>query len=232
MGQVTAKTLLNAAPEFELAGVISRTSDEHTYLGTILGNDCLLPVERSLDSILASTHIDAAVIFSLPSSAMEDTRLAMKAGIVPVIGTTGLKTEDINEIESMSSEYGIGAIISPNFSIGSALMMKFAAEVSKYLPSVEIVEMHRQNKLDAPSGTAIKTAEMIQLNKKTLPIAVHSLRLPGFVAHQEVLFGGSGQTLKIRHDSYSVESFMPGLLLALHNTRGLTDVVYGLENMI
>ena len=206
-------------------------------------------MEKSLDAVLKGVQADAVVVFSLPASGMDDIRAAMKAKAVPVVGTTGITPENLEEMRSLSMEHGVGAIVAPNFAIGAVLMMKFAAEAARHMPAVEIIEMHHDKKLDAPSGTAIKTAEMIAASAtegvarpagENVParggdfsgVHIHSVRLPGLVAHQEVIFGGLGQTLTIRHDSIDRKSFMPGVLLALRKSRGLKEVIYGLENLL
>jgi 4-hydroxy-tetrahydrodipicolinate reductase len=146
----------------------------------------------------------------------------------------------------------VGAVVAPNFAIGAVLMMLFAAQAARYLPEVEIIELHHDQKVDAPSGTAVKTAQMIQetrgAGRGSRPaeeikitgarggemdgIRIHSVRLPGHVAHQEVIFGGLGQTLTIRHDSIDRTSFMPGVLMAVKKVRGHKALVYGLENLL
>jgi 4-hydroxy-tetrahydrodipicolinate reductase len=158
----------------------------------------------------------------------------------------------VDEIGRLAEDAGVAAMVIPNFAIGAVLMMKFAAEAARYMPSVEIIELHRDKKLDAPSGTAIKTAEMIDSARKaagvepTEPLCpdgpargerhsgvpVHSVRLPGFVAHQEVILGGTGQVLTIRHDSTDWTSFMPGVLLAIRRASNVRGLVYGLDKLL
>ncbi|MGE3920810.1 MAG: 4-hydroxy-tetrahydrodipicolinate reductase, partial [Gammaproteobacteria bacterium] len=169
----------------------------------------------------------------------------------PVIGTTGLLAEQIQALQQMANEKKMGGIIAPNFSIGAALMMKFAAEAVEFLPQVEIIELHHDGKKDAPSGTAIKTAELINAKRKTIPakkhseelfpgsrganvnqIHIHSIRLPGFIAHQEVIFGGHNETLTIRHDSIHRSAFMPGVILACKKVIHLNHLVYGLDHLL
>lgn len=178
--------------------------------------------------------------------------IALSHGVRPVVGTTGFSETDIEELRRLAEEKELGAIIAPNFAIGAILMMKFAQMAANYFEDVEIIEKHHDRKLDAPSGTAIKTAELIskvrQSKQQGHPdekeelvgarganvdgMRIHSVRLPGLVAHQEVIFGGVGQTLTIRHDSLNRESFMPGVKLAVEAVLNLKTLVYGLEHII
>jgi 4-hydroxy-tetrahydrodipicolinate reductase len=183
---------------------------------------------------------------------MANARAILEAGARPVVGTTGFSPSDIGELESLARRLRIGGLVAPNFAIGAVLLMKFAAEASRYLPDVEIIELHHNQKADAPSGTAIKTAELIEAvqgtpqgmkvaEKELLSgarggrhnrVRIHSVRLPGLVAHQEVLLGGVGQVLTLRHDSLSRESFMPGVLLGVRRVMELDHLVYGLEKLL
>lgn len=248
MGREVVNAVLEAGPELVLVGAADPAFAGRT-VKSALGLDCPVEIMRDLESVFASTKVDAVVVFCVPSCAMEDIRVCMEAGAVPVVGTTGITQENLDEIKALADENGVGAIIAPNFAIGAILMMKMAAEAAKYLPWVEIIELHHEKKLDAPSGTSIKTAQLIAAARgdeapkaagEDVPargsvyddIHIHSVRLPGLVAHQEVIFGGLGQTLTIRHDSIDRKSFMPGVILAVKRTRGLTDVIYGLEHII
>jgi 4-hydroxy-tetrahydrodipicolinate reductase len=158
---------------------------------------------------------------------MKNVKTILENGCHAVVGTTGLTAKDLEEIKKLCAKNEVNCVVAPNFAIGAVLMMKFATEAAKYLPQAEIIELHHDKKLDAPSGTALKTAEM--MGKK---IPIHSVRLPGLVAHQEVIFGGVGQTLTIRHDTINRESFMPGVLLAIHKVKKLKGLVYGLEQLL
>jgi 4-hydroxy-tetrahydrodipicolinate reductase len=170
---------------------------------------------------------DVLVDFTEPDVALDNARAALAGGVHVVIGTTGFDPAPLGEIESSAN-----AFIAPNFAIGAVLMMGFAAEAVRHMPDAEIVELHHDGKLDAPSGTAKRTAELMrEVSGKDVPI--HSVRLPGLVAHQEVLLGGLGQTLSIRHDSISRESFMPGVLLAIRKVGSLDESpVVGLEHLL
>src|SRR5262249_58660779 len=154
---------------------------------------------------------------------------ALAAGVHVVIGTTGF---DPGELERAPGS-GANVFVAPNFAIGAVLMMRFATEAARHMAKAEIIELHHDRKLDAPSGTAARTAELIAAAGGQEPPAIHSVRLPGLVAHQEVIFGDLGQTLTIRHDSISRESFMPGVLLAVRRVASLPEpVVIGLEGLL
>ncbi len=213
----------------------------------------------SLADVLAATKPAVLVDFSVPDSIVDSIETALIAGVVPVVGTTGLSQSDLAIVRELCCQYEMGVLIAPNFAVGAILLMRFARDAAKYLPDAEIIEMHHERKLDAPSGTAAKTAEMIaegraEATPTALPadayeklpgarggkgegdVSIHSVRLPGFVASQMVLFGGPGQTLTLRHDSIDRKSFMPGVLLAIRHAPALAanggDLVYGLENLL
>jgi 4-hydroxy-tetrahydrodipicolinate reductase len=160
---------------------------------------------------------EAMVDFSVPEAVEPNVRAALERGVPCVIGTTGF---DHSRIDELAREQGVACFHASNFALGAVLMMRFAQEAAAYMPRAEIVELHNEAKRDAPSGTAKATAELVGGDP-----AIHSVRLPGLVAHQEVLFGGDGQLLTIRHDTFSREAFVPGVLLAL---RKLEDLPPGL----
>jgi 4-hydroxy-tetrahydrodipicolinate reductase len=209
-------------------------------------------VGDSLQDCLQATSAQVVVDFTHPSCVVGNTRAILEAGARPVVGTTGFLPQDIAALQALASERQLGGVIAPNFAIGAVLLMKFAAEASRYLPDVEIIEMHHNQKADAPSGTAVKTAELIAEQrgqpqgilveeKETVQgarggvqsgVRVHSVRLPGFVAHEEVLLGGVGQILSLRHDAISRDSFMPGVVLAVRKVMKLDTLVYGLEHIL
>jgi 4-hydroxy-tetrahydrodipicolinate reductase len=165
---------------------------------------------------------DVLVDFTQPDTALANVREAVAAGVHAVVGTTGF---EIDELRGLS---GANVFVAPNFAIGAVLMMRFAAEASRHMAKAEIIELHRDGKLDAPSGTAARTAELMEGD-----VPIHSVRLPGLVAHQEVILGDVGQTLTIRHDSVDRESFMPGVLLAVRRVGSLPESpVVGLEHLL
>ena len=165
---------------------------------------------------------EVLVDFTTPATAVENARAAVAAGVHVVIGTTGF---DLDELNGLS---GANIFIAPNFAIGAVLMMRFATDAARHLPKAEIIELHHDRKVDAPSGTAKLTAKLIGGD-----VPIHSVRLPGLVAHQEVIFGGLGETLTIRHDSIDRDSFMPGVLLAVRRVGSLSDSpVVGLAHLL
>jgi 4-hydroxy-tetrahydrodipicolinate reductase len=175
----------------------------------------------SVADVLAGA--DVLVDFTRPDTALENIRLAVGAGVHVVVGTTGF---DVGEIAAMPGDGKV--LVAPNFAIGAVLMMRFAAEASRIMAKAEIIELHHDRKLDAPSGTAARTAELMQGD-----VPIHSVRLPGLVAHQEVILGDVGQTLTIRHDSTDRTSFMPGVLLAVRRVATLeSSPVVGLEALL
>lgn len=221
--------------------------------GTLVGEGQTgVTVSATLAEALHAVEADVLVDFTVPQAAYTNTRTAIEYGVRPVIGTTGFTPEQITELDELCQNQGIGALIAPNFSIGAILMMKFAAEAAKYMPHVEIIEYHGDQKLDAPSGTSIKTAELISESRKELRqgnpkeeetiegarggyyngFRIHSVRLPGVFAQQEVIFGGHGQTLKIRHDSYERAGYMPGVNLAVKKVMTYSGLIYGFEHIM
>ena len=169
---------------------------------------------------------DVLVDFTQPESALPNAREALAAGVNVVIGTTGF---DLAQLDELS---GANVLVAPNFAIGAVLMMRFAAEAAALMPTAEIIELHHDKKLDAPSGTAARTAELMK-DSSGNEVPIHSVRLPGLVAHQEVILGGTGETLTIRHDALDRSSFMPGVLLAIRRVGSLpSSPVVGLENLL
>ena len=235
-----------------------KQDDELLYVGGIdpIGNQGKgsddLPVYQRLEEALIAEKPDVIVDFTNPQTVKDNVRIAIEMGVSPVVGTTGLTQDEILYLDKLAKENGVGGIIAPNFAVGAVLMMKFAQTAAKYMPHVEIIEYHHDQKLDAPSGTALKTAELIQHSRKDIRqghpdeketlagarggeyqgFRIHSVRLPGLVAHQEVIFGDLGQTLTIRHDSIHRESFMPGVNLAIKKVKSVQGIVYGLEHLL
>lgn len=251
MGKEVVKLVLQD-PDLELVAAVGR-GDRGTDAGTLVAlPECGVMVTRDLEMALVEHKPDVMVDFTTPQFAYVNTALAVKHGVRPVIGTTGFTPEQIEELDEQCKARGIGGLIAPNFSIGAILMMKFAAQAAKYLPHVEIIETHGDQKLDAPSGTSIKTAEMIAANREELRqgnpkeeemiegarggyyngFRIHSVRLPGVFAQQEVIFGGYGQSLKIRHDSYERAGYMPGVKMAVEKVMEYTGMIYGFDHFI
>ncbi|MEK3953357.1 4-hydroxy-tetrahydrodipicolinate reductase [Psychrobacillus sp. FSL K6-1464] len=217
--------------------------------------ECLgdnIPIFTSLELLIEQTEPDVLVDLTIPSAVFEHAMTALDYGVRPVIGTTGFTDLQLDTLRNKVEEVQVGCIIAPNFSIGAVLMMKFAQTAAKYLPNVEIIEMHHDQKVDAPSGTAFKTAQMIQQTRTSMEqghpgeeeiipgargakmdgMHIHSVRLPGLVAHQQVLLGGEGQLLTLRHDSFDRASFMSGIVLSINEIMERDVLIYGLEDII
>jgi 4-hydroxy-tetrahydrodipicolinate reductase len=176
---------------------------------------------------------DVVVDFSTPATALENGLACLRAGVHVVIGTTGFDPERLRGVTPSDGSPAANALIAPNFAIGAVLMMRFAAEAARHMPRAEIIELHHDAKLDAPSGTAALTAKLMAQASGGAEPPIHSIRLPGLVAHQEVLLGDLGQTLTIRHDSLNRESFMPGVLLAVREVGALRESpAVGLEQLL
>jgi len=243
MGSMVVQMVM-ADQDLEYVGGVDLYVDEHP------GSE--QPIFKSVEEAIIAVKPDVLVDFTTPDSVKQNMETAINLGVCPVVGTTGLAMEDILIMDRLAKEQKIGGIIAPNFAIGAVLMMRFAAMAAKYLPNVEIIEMHHDKKLDAPSGTAIKTAELIAKEREKIRqgnpaekesiegarggefagFRIHSVRLPGLVAHQEVIFGDQGQTLSIRHDSLDRQSFMPGVNLAIKKVIDLVGITYGLEHLL
>ena len=248
VGQEVVKAVCRE-PEMQLVGAVElKVSADYLALPDGSGT---VPFSASLESILSSCQPDVVVDFTIAKATMPAVRTASEHGVNMVIGTTGLAADDINEIEQLAVARKIGVVVAPNFALGAVLMMHLAKIAGKYLDHAEIIELHHDRKVDAPSGTSNTTARaMVEARGKPfLPPAVlgeasasrgqsveginiHSVRLPGLMAHQEVILGGDGQTLRIRHDQISREAFMPGVLLAIKEVVKRPGLIYGLDNLL
>lgn len=246
MGQ-KAVNLVNSLDNFELVAGMSpaATNDSQKYN---------LPAGAKIYQSLAEIPDLAADIwidFTTPKAVYDNVKFALEHHISPVVGTTGMSDEQEAELIKISQKEKVGGLIAPNFGMSAVLLMKFAKEAAKYFPDAEIIEMHHADKKDAPSGTALATAKMIAENRlehETAPdevetlenvrggdyqgIKIHSVRLPGYIAHEQVLFGGPGEALTIRQDSFDRESFMGGVKVALEKVDQLDELVVGLENIL
>ncbi len=251
MGKETVKAVFHE-PGLELSGMVD-VRGKGESMGDILAiKELELSVENDLGQMITSVQPEVMVDFTNPQAVFNNTRMALKQKVNCVIGTTGLNDMELAQLEKIALENQVGVAVIPNFALGAVLMMKLSQQVAQYFPEVEIIELHHDQKMDAPSGTAIKTAEMITANRQRVParnarefekvtgvrggevngIRIHSVRLPGFVAHQEVIFGGIGQSLSIRHDSYDRVGFMPGVLLTVKKITQIKGLVYGLEKFL
>ncbi|MDR1159517.1 MAG: 4-hydroxy-tetrahydrodipicolinate reductase [Syntrophomonadaceae bacterium] len=255
MGRITTQAVYND-PELELVGLVDRNSRGESLAqiisGEIIPQALSLTVANDLEQLISQAPVHVIIDFTNPHSVFDNARAALQNNIAAVIGTSGLNDFELKQLEKVALENKVGIAVIPNFAIGAVLMMKFAQMAAEYFPDVEIIEYHHNQKIDAPSGTAIKTAEMIkEVRGMEMPelreeiekipgcrggehekIRIHSLRLPGFIAHQEVIFGGMGQGLKIRHDQFERTGFMPGVLLAVKKTVNIKGLVYGMENLL
>jgi 4-hydroxy-tetrahydrodipicolinate reductase len=230
----------------EVVRAVDDTDDLHLAAVVDLGD----PIDR-----LVTSRVQVAVDFTTPESVMETLRFCVEHDINVVVGTTGFTAERLDEVRSLVSAHpSVGVVIAPNFALGAVLLMRFAREAAAYFESVEIIEMHHPDKLDAPSGTASHTAEVIAAARRdsglgTMPdataggidgargadvegVRVHSVRARGLVAHEEVVFGNAGEVLTLRHDSLDRASFMPGVLLAVRSVVSRPGVTVGLEALL
>lgn len=237
-------------PELEAVGAVDVRAREGSL--RLPDGSGEIPYSTELETILSRCQPDVMVDFTIRDSTMSAVRLATRHGVNLVIGTTGLSSEDIDEIDRLCTDRAVGAIIAPNFSLGAVLMLHLAKLAARYFDFAEIVERHHEKKVDAPSGTALATARaMLEARGKpfaypvvqteslagtrggqTGGIGIHSVRLPGLMAHQEVVFGAPGQTLTIRHDVIGRESFMPGVVMAIKEVVKFKGVAYGLERTL
>ncbi len=199
----------------------------------------------NLEQLLKHHKPDVAIDFTVPASAYDNAVAIIEAGVHPVIGTTGMTMDQIKDLQKRCADKKLGGVIAPNFSIGVILMMLCAERISHYMSDVSIIELHHPHKLDAPSGTAKKTAEMIAKHIKASTVKkhvghshehegihIHSIRLPGIIASQEVIFGAEGETLSIRHDTFDRSTYMPGILLACKKVMHMKELAYGLEHLL
>ena len=235
MGSAAVKAV-TAHPDLILIGALDRSHD--------------------LRSELKNLTPDVVVVdFTDASTGVQNTRTILEANCRPVIGTSGFTEHDVSQLQRLAQQLKVGGVIVPNFALGSVLLMKYAQEIARFFPNVEIIETHHEKKKDAPSGTALKTAEGIALTRgqraatplspsqstDLIPgaqgathhgVKIHSLRLPGHLAHQEVVFGGTGEVLTLRHDVLDRECYMPGVCMACLEVIKINYLAYGLESLL
>ncbi len=242
--------------ELQLVGAV----DAHNFgrdSGELAGIDAnRVLICQDLARTLRESGAQIAVDFSVPMAVRQNIQTMLDAGVCPVVGTTGLGENDLAKIDAAAKAANVPVFIAPNFAIGAVLMMRFAAECAKLFDSAEIIEYHHDKKVDAPSGTAFKTAMLMREARgrdfvhvggdeesdgstavgsrggKLGGTAIHSVRLAGYLAHQEVIFGMAGQTLSIRHDTITRECYMPGVLMAIKRVQSLKGLTYGLEKIL
>lgn len=246
MGQ-KAVNLVNSLDNFELVAGMSPTATKDPQKYNLPAGAKIYQSLAEIPDLAADIWID----FTTPKAVYNNVKFALEHHISPVVGTTGMSDEQEAELIKISQKEKVGGLIAPNFGMSAVLLMKFAKEAAKYFPDAEIIEMHHADKKDAPSGTALATAKMIAENRpehQTAPdevetlknvrggdyqgIKIHSVRLPGYIAHEQVLFGGPGEALTIRQDSFDRESFMGGVKVALEKVDQLDELVVGLENIL
>jgi len=252
LGRVGSQMITGLAADDELdlaGGADPIASEEYRELP---GGGGLIPITKSVGPLITRVRPDVMVDFTHPTSVMENVHVAISQGVRPVVGTTGLTPQHVSEIADALEKAGIGGVIAPNFATGANLLMYFARVASRFFPSAEIIELHHDAKVDAPSGTALATARLMREARDepmqdastdtfTLDgvrggveggIRIHSVRLPGLVAHQEVILGGPGQLLSMRHDSMNRESFVPGVALAIKEVMKQSGLIYGLDKIM
>jgi len=258
MGRASAQALA-ATPGFKLAGAYGKANA--AYVGQSLEQLVGLPsnnktgilVSKGLSDCISSCSPDVLLDFTEANSSCSAALAALKNKVRPIIGTSGLSSDHIKQIDEACNNHKLGALVVPNFSIGAILMMHFAQQASKLFDNIEITEMHHLGKLDAPSGTAMHTARKIAetgrtFNKSSIAerellasarggkwengVRLHSLRLPGILSRQEVLFGAEGELFTIRHESFNTKCFIQGILMAIKTVMSLDSLVIGLDNFV
>jgi 4-hydroxy-tetrahydrodipicolinate reductase len=248
MGQEVIKAVCHE-PEMQVIGAVELEIAEDSL--PLPDGSGTVPFSSDLEYILTSCRPDVLVDFTVAQATMPAVRIAAEHATNMVIGTTGLTADDIGEIEQLSMAHQVGIVVAPNFALGAVLMIHLAKVAAKYLDYAEIIELHHHQKVDSPSGTALSTAKaMAQARSRPFchpseqektsssrgaqveGVTLHSVRLPGLLAHQEVLLGGPGQTLSIRHDTISRECFMPGIILAIKEVVKHKGLIYGLDALL
>ncbi len=250
MGQMVCRALADADDLALVAGIDRARVGQS--LGGLIGHPKLdVPISDELDRLLEA-EVEVAVDFTHPDVVMDNVRWCISHAIDLVVGTTGISDADLDEIRRSMEQEGSesNVVVAPNFALGAVLMQRFAAEAARFFPAVEVIELHHEGKADAPSGTALATVRRLLGERAEVfhgpdaeslegvrggdmeGVRVHSVRLPGLVAHQEVIFGGQGQTLTIRHDSMDRSSFMPGVLLAIRSVSTRPGLTVGLEPLL
>ncbi len=245
MGSEVCKKVA-AEADLELVGAVDIKT------GQVPNGDAVVTVGTDLAAAIKEVQPDVVVDFTRPAVVMDNLRTMLPLGVHAVVGTTGFSEEDLKEVDELAKTNNTSVLIASNFAMGAVVMMKLACEAAKYFPNVEIIEKHHDNKLDAPSGTAISTAKAIAEVRKAMKqghpdehetiagcrggdyegMRIHSVRLPGYVASQEVIFGGQGETLHISTDPVSRECYMPGVALGCRKIMDYTGLVYGLDKLL
>lgn len=237
-------------PQLEPVGAVDKMATEDKL--SLPDHSGSIPLSSDLEAILKISHPEVLVDFSIAEATLPAVRIAVKHKINLVIGTTGLSAKNLDEINHLAIDNGIGVIVAPNFALGAVVMIHLAKIAARFFDWAEILEMHHEKKLDAPSGTALSTAKAMlesrgkpflysKVQKESLSstrggelegIALHSMRLPGLMAHQEVILGTDGQTLTIRHDTINRECYMPGVIMAIQKVDEIKGLTYGLDTLL
>jgi 4-hydroxy-tetrahydrodipicolinate reductase len=257
MGREVIKAVAEAEG-LTLVGAIDKTPAHlGEDIGEVIGYRPLeVPIMNDLEATLVAAQSEGLAVmvdFTHPDTVYESVRAAIAYGVRPVVGTTGLSNEQILDLAEFADKASIGCLIVPNFSIGVVLMQQAAQQAAQYFDHVEIIELHHNQKADAPSGTAVQTAQMLAEAQKTFNVPlvketetipgarggatpeginIHSVRLPGLIAHQEILFGSPGQLYTLRHDTSDRASFMPGVVLCIRRVMALKSLLYGLDKVL
>ena len=246
VGQEMVKAVCRE-PEMQLVGAVELKVTKDSL--TLPDDSGSVPFSADLDYILTSCQPDVLVDFSVAQAVMPAVRIATERGVNLVIGTTGLTKDDLNEIDRLATAHKVGAVVAPNFALGAVLMIHLAKIAAKYLDYAEIIELHHHLKADAPSGTALATARAMAIargkpflqptgkatesrGQQVEGATIHSVRLPGLMAHQEVILGGPGQTVSIRHDTINRECYTPGVMLAIKEVVKRRGLIYGLDTLL
>jgi 4-hydroxy-tetrahydrodipicolinate reductase len=249
MGQEITKAVIRE-PGLKVVGAVEKEVTQRYF--ALAETPELVPFSSDLDSLLKDCNADVVVDFTNAEASVAAARIATKQKVNMVIGTTGLSEENLAEIEQLCQANGVGAVVAPNFSLGAALLIHLAKFAAKFFDHAEIIEMHHDKKADAPSGTAMATARaMSQVHGKPFiypevkrevlgdtrggqldGIAIHSLRMPGFMAGQEVIFSGAGETLRLGHNAIGRECYLPGVILAIREVTKRKGLTYGLDALL
>lgn len=245
--------MIQNEPTFQLVACLDRKYDGKKISEVIPGLEQLhIPIFTHPDDCFQSVKADVFIDLTEPEAGFKHAKSAIEHQISPVIGTSGIAAKQLKELEQLANRASLGTIIAPNFAVGAVLMMQFAKMAAKHFPDIEIIEKHHDQKVDAPSGSAVKAADLIHSTREYKEqghpdekeliegsrganidgIHVHSVRLPGLMAHHEVIFGGPGQSLTLKHDSYNRDSFMDGLKFTIKKVITMDKYIYGLENVL
>ena len=252
MGREVVKAVVKQ-DNMQLVGAVDVVNEGLDIGSIVLNKELNVKIQSDLQSAINEVKPDVAIDFTQPSVIFNNAKILLNNNVRPVIGTTGLSDAQISELKKISEEKNISALIAPNFTIGAVLMMMFAKKAAQYFDNAEIIELHHNQKKDAPSGTAVKTAQLMSEVKDSFTvnncaetelvkgsrggssysdIHIHSVRMPGYIASQEVLFGSAGQIMTIRHDSMDRECYMSGVVLAVNYVFNNSGFVYGLDNIL